>query len=503
MRIISLSYLAQPERRFKKSLIPPRVYHAFVTVKGPFEAKGMEAKEARRANEIRDFPQKQAVFIAKHASQGIMSYMKKRKNASNQENTTGFVPEGVALSHGRNSHAQNSVVPVSVGSSAQSYARDAYTARKHRKRRSALIVCVVFLAIVLIAGGVAFGGVLYMNSISDKLHKNVSEELTNALSSEETAPGEPFYMLILGVDRSEERDQSGEFGDTYRSDSMILTRVDPQQKTVTLVSIERDTYVNIEGYGPNKINASAALGGSPLVVDTISEFAGVPISHYVEIDFDGFKAAVDALGGIEVDVPIAIDDEMAGGRVEAGQQTLNGDQALILCRSRHAYDAYGSGDYYRMANQRMVMGAIAKKILASDVVTMANTINAMADYITTDMDVQTIVSVATEMHGMDVDEDMYSAMNPTIPTYENDVWYEYCDLVAWQNMMGRVDAGLPPYADEERNANTGGTLDGKVTGVQELGVDSFSEETGVAEEAVPYAGSSAGASSANVSESLY
>ena len=339
-----------------------------------------------------------------------------------------FVPQSAALSHSRSSRGAANLPMYS----AQSYARDAYASKKPKKHRAALIACVVLMVLALIVGGVAFGGVLYMNSISDKLHKNVSQELANALSSEETAPGEPFYMLILGVDRSEERDQSGEFGDTYRSDSMILTRVDPQQKTVTLVSIERDTYVNIEGYGPNKINASAALGGSPLVVDTISDFAGVPISHYVEIDFDGFKAAVDALGGIEVDVPITIDDELAGGRVEAGEQTLNGDQALILCRSRHAYDEYGSGDYYRMANQRMVMGAIAKKILASDVVTMANTINAMADYITTDMDVQSIVSVATEMHGMDVEEDMYSAMNPTIPTYVNDVWYEYCDLAAWR-----------------------------------------------------------------------
>ena len=116
-----------------------------------------------------------------------------------------------------------------------------------------------------------------------------------------------------------------------------------------------------------------------------------------------------------------------------------------------------------MANQRMVMGAIAKKILSSDVVTMANTISAMADYITTDMDVQSIIEVATEMHGMDAEEDIYSAMNPTIPTYVNDIWYEYCDLPAWQTMMGRVDAGLPPYADEERNINDGGTLDGTVT----------------------------------------
>ena len=231
-------------------------------------------------------------------------------------------------------------------------------------------------------------------------------------------------------------------------------------------------YVNIEGYGPNKINASAAYGGAALVVDTISKFAGVPISHYVEIDFDGFKAAVDALGGIDVDVPIEINDELAGGYVAAGQQTLNGDQALILCRSRHAYDDYGSGDYYRMANQRMVMGAIAKKILSSDLVTMASTINAMADYITTDMDVASIIEVANEMHGMDVDNDIYSAMNPTIASYENDVWYEYCDLAAWQLMMGRVDAGLPPYADEERNSNTGGTLDGTVTGIQEEGVES-------------------------------
>lgn len=362
------------------------------------------------------------------------------------------------------------VVPVSPSVSAQAYARDAYTFRKPKKHRGAKIALAVVLVLLLAVGGVAFGGMMYVNSISDKLHKNVDQNLMNELSVEKAAPGEPFYMLVMGVDRSEERLSAGDM-DTFRSDSMILTRVDPQRKNVSLVSIERDTYVNIEGYGPDKINASAALGGSALVVDTISKFAGVPISHYVEIDFDGFKAAVDALGGIEVDVPITIDDEMAGGRVEAGLQTLNGDQALILCRSRHAYDEYGSGDYYRMANQRMVMGAIAKKILSSDVVTMANTINAMADYITTDMDVQTIIEVATQMRGMDAENDIYSAMNPTVPAYVNDVWYEYCDLAAWRMMMGRVDAGLPPYEDEQRNLNDGGTLDGTVTGIQELGVE--------------------------------
>lgn len=354
------------------------------------------------------------------------------------------------------------IVPVS----ASAYSRNAYAARRPKKHRGLKAALVVLLVLLLGVGGAAFGGIMYVNSISDRLHENVDQDLMQALSVEKAAPGEPFYMLIMGVDRSEERVAEGDM-DTFRSDSMILTRVDPVQKNVSLVSIERDTYVNIAGYGADKINASAALGGSALVVDTISKFAGVPISHYVEIDFDGFKAAVDALGGIEVDVPITIDDDLAGGRVEAGLQTLNGDQALVLCRSRHAYDDYGSGDYYRMANQRMVMGAIAKKILSSDVVTMANTINAMADYITTDMDVQTIIEVATEMRGMDADQDIYSAMNPTIPAQVDGIWYEYCDLAAWQTMMGRVDAGLPPYADGQRNLNDGGTLDGTITGVQE------------------------------------
>lgn len=397
-----------------------------------------------------------------------MQRMKKRHNHSHSAESA---PNYAAAADQQPGFAP--MVPTSPAASADAYARDAYASFKKPKRHRGLKIALTVLLVLLLAvGGVAFGGVMYVNSITDKLHQNVDTELQSALSSEKTAPGEPFYMLIMGVDRSEERVATGEAGDTFRSDSMILARIDPEQKTVTLISIERDTYVNIEGYGPNKINASAAYGGAALVVDTISKFAGVPISHYVEIDFDGFKAAVDALGGIDVDVPIEINDELAGGYVAAGQQTLNGDQALILCRSRHAYDDYGSGDYYRMANQRMVMGAIAKKILSSDLVTMASTINAMADYITTDMDVASIIEVANEMHGMDVDNDIYSAMNPTIASYENDVWYEYCDLAAWQLMMGRVDAGLPPYADEERNSNTGGTLDGTVTGIQEEGVES-------------------------------
>lgn len=395
--------------------------------------------------------------------------MKRRNNTYQNGAPGGMLPARTSYSaRGKaktnaNSLARTSYVP------AGAYSRDMYVPPKKR-RRWPIVLLIVVMALVLLVGGVAFAGMVYMNSIGDKLHDKVDDDLRAALSSESTQPGEPFYCLIMGTDASEERASSEEFaGDTFRSDSMILARIDPQNKTVALVSIERDTYVYIDGYGANKLNASAAFGGAPLVVSTISKFAGVPISHYVSVDFDGFKAAVDGLGGIEVDVPMTIDDDEAGGRVEAGLQTLDGDQALILCRSRHAYDDYGSGDYYRMANQRLVLGAIAKKIMSADVLTMTNTLSAMADYITTDMEVSDIISVATEMRGIDVDNNIWSAMNPTYSSYENEIWYEYSDNEAWRKMMTRVDSGLPPYEDEERNANTGGTLDGTVTGTQETG----------------------------------
>lgn len=353
---------------------------------------------------------------------------------------------------------------------AASFSRDStqaeYARIRAKKKRRKIIGGVIgaLFAVLLVGGGAALA---YMGILNGKLSFGIDDETRGALVDKSLS--EPFYMLLMGTDKSEDRDASGEFGDAYRSDSMMLARIDPQQKKVTLVSIERDTLVDIDGYGINKINAAYALGGPSLAVKTVSEFAGVPISHYAEINFDGFKAVVDALGGVDVNVSIDIDDPEAGGSLSAGEQTINGDQALILCRSRHAYDDYGSGDYYRMANQRMVLGAIAKKLMSADVVTMTNTLSAMASYVTTDMEVTDIISVATSMRGIDVDNDIWSAMNPTYASYENNIWYEYSDNNAWRKMMERVDAGLPPYEDEERNANNGGTLDGTVTGVQETG----------------------------------
>jgi hypothetical protein len=184
----------------------------------------------------------------------------------------------------------------------------------------------------------------------------------------------------------------------------------------------------------------------------------VPISHYAEINFDGFEEIVDALGGVEVDVPMEIDDSRAGGHLDAGLQTLSGEQALILCRSRHAYDNYGDGDVYRAANQRLVLSAIAEKILSSDIATMANTITTLSQYVTTDFKVADIISLATSMKDIDPSNDIYSAMEPTEGVYINDTWYEQLQEDAWETMMERVREGLPPTEEDEVDEATGVTL---------------------------------------------
>ena len=186
------------------------------------------------------------------------------------------------------------------------------------------------------------------------------------------------------------------------------------------------------------------FGGPELSVKTVSKLAGVDISHYAEINFDGFREIVDALGGVEVDVPMTIDDEDAGGHLDAGLQTLNGDQALILCRARHAYDEIGPGDEYRAANQRLVMAAIAKKLLSADVATMASTVQTLSKYVTTDLGVTDIIGLAQNMQGLDPSTDIYSAMEPTTSKYVDGVWYEVNNTEEWKAMMKRVDAGLSP-----------------------------------------------------------
>ncbi len=356
---------------------------------------------------------------------------------------------------------QREATPYSRVKSSNRYSQVAQSRRRRRRIITTIIVIVAVLVVAAAAVGISTAAG-WIGSVGDRLNEGVDEKTWNVLADQQEQAAatvdpesnltdwSPFYMLLIGADADEAR-RSGEDGygadeSNYRSDSIILTRVDPAEKLVTLVSIHRDTWYPIDGVY-QKINAAYAIGGISKTIQVISEFAGVPISHYAEIDMTGLAAMVDALGGIEVDVPYEINDEEYTGHLDAGLQTLNGEQTLILVRSRHAYDDLGDGDRYRAAHQRLVIAAILEKFMDASVTEMINFIDVVADYVTTDFTLDETIDLALAFRGIDLSTNVYSTMNPTTAQYENYTWYEISNDEAWHEMMAIVDAGGKPPTD--------------------------------------------------------
>lgn len=381
-----------------------------------------------------------------------------QRGASSASRRPAAVPAERAAAHSRASRPSSRNASRVPGRAAEAAG---YAPRRSNRKRNLIIAGVVAVVVVLMGVGMAFA---YVNSISANLHEGVDDEVYEALTPT-SLDGDPFYMLLLGIDTSADRVMYEEDGDTVRSDSMILARIDPQNKKVALVSIHRDTVVDLGEYGEQKINAAYQFNGAAGAIEAVSKMAGVDIAHYASIDFDAFREMVDALGGVEVEVPMEIDDEMAGGHLDAGLQTLNGEQALILARARHAYDDVASdGDVMRAANQRVVISAIVKKILSADVMTIASTVEALSRYVTTDLELGDIIGLAQLMKGLDPSTDIYTAMEPTTSAYIDETWYEFLDEDEWRKMVARMDQGLPPVEATVIDDTTGTVMSTAGTG---------------------------------------
>src|SRR5215211_2006760 len=203
--------------------------------------------------------------------------------------------------------------------------------RARRMRRRLIVGSSLLLVFLVVATTAGYGYVHYrfgqIRSVDvPGLHK--------------AGGGLPFNLLVVGSDSRESLDAKDgrRFGDVggQRNDTTLVIRVEPARKRVSMLSIPRDLVVPIAGTGAeNRINA-ALTGGPGELVKTIEQNFDIPIHHYVLIDFDGFQAIVDALGGIDVRFPYPSRDFKSGLDVrEAGCRHLNGVRALALARSRY------------------------------------------------------------------------------------------------------------------------------------------------------------------------
>lgn len=162
--------------------------------------------------------------------------------------------------------------------------------------------------------------------------------------------------LGLTAEQEQELATGGDVG-ADRTDTILLIHVPSGGGATTMVSLPRDSYVSIPGYGQDKLNASFSFGGPQLLVQTVEGATGIHIDHYAEIGFGGFASIVDAVGGVDVCVPYDIDDPLAGLQLSAGCQELDGAQALGFVRTR----ATALADLDRMNNQRLFMSALLSK----------------------------------------------------------------------------------------------------------------------------------------------
>ena len=222
-----------------------------------------------------------------------------------------------------------------------------------------------FAGLLTLVVGVGGGAGVYFAADRQENALIRNEAVAEVLDVQNVGPAENF--LIVGSDQRPEQDEQEAPGS--RSDSIMILRRDPDHGAA-LLSIPRDLWVPIAGRGDSwKINAAFNAGADRLVA-TIQDALGIPIHHYIEVDFDGFARMVNTFGGIEICVPNAARDTGSGLDIQPGCQTVMGDQALAFVRSRH-YTEWIDGewvednknDFGRMERQQTFLRTAATELL--------------------------------------------------------------------------------------------------------------------------------------------
>lgn len=286
--------------------------------------------------------------------------------------------------------------------------------------------------LLLVAGATA--SALFVQSLQRDMRADVAgeERAREALTAK--VAQEPFNVLLLGSDARPDEEAA-------RADTIIVARIDSREKRVWMLSIPRDTRVEIPGHGVNKVNAASYLGGAALMIDTVEEFLGMPVHHYMEVDFNGFQGIVDAMGGIYVNVEVEIDDWKAAThspnrraqRIEPGYQLLDGEHALTFVRSRDFPDA----DFTRMKHQQEFFKALASQSVRwGNALKLPGMAREFARNVTTDMGVGQIASLAQAFRGVDVE----AVQTATVPGE----WispYVIVDATEKDRLVARIMAG--------------------------------------------------------------
>lgn len=275
-----------------------------------------------------------------------------------------------------------------------------YQQRKRKKKRKLKIL--LFLELLIILCAILFGLYYYMFS-SVQSDKEPLDVIVNDFTDENS---DDYRLIALfGVDS-----QTNELGKGNRSDAMIVASIHKKTKEVQLLSIYRDTYVNVDresGSELTKLTHAYAYGGPQLAVSTINQNLDLSIDDYITVNFKALADTVDLLGGIELDIQDAelgnLNDyignmnKINGGHSpklkHGGLQTLDGNQAVAYCRIRYV----GDGDFRRTERQRTVIQEIVKKAKHTDPITLSKIVKQVLPQTLTSLDSLEVLSLAKDI----------------------------------------------------------------------------------------------------------
>ncbi|WP_338112841.1 LCP family protein [Oceanobacillus oncorhynchi] len=276
--------------------------------------------------------------------------------------------------------------------------------RKKRKLRKGVLITLIIIGLALISV-VGYGSYLYVkanNAVSDSYEDDGREG--SDLRDFEVDPNiDNVSILIIGVDENEHRDNS----ETSRSDTLMLATFNRDEGSVKLVSIPRDSYVYVPEVGrEEKITHAHAYGGPKATIETVENLMDIPVDYYVRVNFHAFVDVVDAIGGIDVDVPYEFKESDSMDKGDAihllpGEQSVDGEEALAFARTRKL-----DNDIERGKRQMEVVNAVADKAASlSSVFQFDDLIAAVGNNMNTNMtfnEMMTFIKYATG--GLDIED---------------------------------------------------------------------------------------------------
>jgi LCP family protein required for cell wall assembly len=223
--------------------------------------------------------------------------------------------------------------------------------RRARRQRVALAVVGAMSAITLLVSGSAWVLTSYVSSSLGRVNAGTSG----------TPSSGPVNILVAGVDtrggltRRQEVQLHVGNAISSNSDTLMLVHIPANHQSIQVVSLPRDSWVNIPGHGMSKINAAYGYGGPQLMVSTVEQATGLTINDYIEVDFLGFVKVINALRGVNICVPFAVDDSYSGLHLSAGRHHVGGITALEFARDRHSFAA---SDLARITDQQQLLSSM-------------------------------------------------------------------------------------------------------------------------------------------------